>query len=171
MSLVGLAIGGMHVGAGIFCYFIGGLLYLLFEYQSTNSSFAANKFPAIGLCVAGIAFYPSTFIQHHHPKVYLASVSILPATVYFLAWFQVRFPNCGKSWKTTGDLTYSSYLLHFPLQIVFHGIFLVHGLLNPINGGTLAIFVLTTYAFSYLTYQGFELPAKHFFRDWLRRIA
>ncbi|MHA4738542.1 acyltransferase family protein [Dyadobacter sp. MSC1_007] len=171
MSLLGLAVGGIHVGAGIFCYFIGGLLYLLFEYQSTNSTFAANKFPAIGVCVAGIAFYPSTFIQHHHPKVYLASMSILPATVYFLAWLQIRFPNCGKSWKTTGDLTYSSYLLHFPLQIVFHGLFHLYGLLNPINGGTLVIFVLITYAFSYLTYQGFELPAKHFFRDWLRRIA
>jgi peptidoglycan/LPS O-acetylase OafA/YrhL len=171
MSLLGFAVGGIHVGAGIFCFFLGGLLYLLFEYQSRNASFATNMHPVAGLCLAGIAFYPSTFIQHHHPKVYLACLSILPAIVYFLAWLQIRFPNCGKSWKTIGDLTYSSYLLHFPLQIVFHGTFLVYGLLDPVNAGTLVIFVLTTYTISYLTYQGFELPAKHFFRDGLRPIT
>ncbi|MCF0070457.1 acyltransferase [Dyadobacter sp. CY261] len=171
MSLMGLAIGGIHVGAGIFCYFLGGLLYLLFDHQSTNSCFASSKLPAVGLCVAGIAFYPFTFMQHHHPKVYVACVTILPTFVYFLTWLQVRSPESGKLWIGFGDLTYSSYLLHFPLQIVFHSLFLLYGILNPTKTETLVIFILSTYTTSYLIYRIFELPVKHFLRKKLRQIA
>ncbi|WP_353717949.1 acyltransferase [Dyadobacter sp. 676] len=170
MSLLGLAIGGIHLGAGILCFFVGGLLHWLFKHQCgiSGADFSKNRLPAFALCLAGIAFYPSTFIRSGHLKIFLACISILPATVYFLAWLQFRLPNRGKSWAIIGDMTYASYLLHFPLQIIFHTLFVLYGLFNPINGGTLVTFIVSTYGLSYLTYRGFELPVKNFLRSRLR---
>jgi peptidoglycan/LPS O-acetylase OafA/YrhL len=126
MSLLGLAIGGVHIGAGIFCFFLGGLLHRLLAYQLRNfkADFGSSKLPIIALCLASVTFYLSTFLSSHHLRVISACVSILPATVYFLAWLQVRSPGRGQAWILIGDLTYASYLVHFPLQIVFHSLFI-----------------------------------------------
>lgn len=172
MSLLGLAIGGVHIGAGIFCFFLGGLLHMLLEYQRRNfrSDFGSNKLPIVALCLTGAAFYPSTFISSHHLRVLFACVSILPALVYFLAWLQIRSPNRGQAWIVIGDLTYSSYLLHFPLQILLHILFKLYGLLDPKDTETLILFILSTYGMSYLTYRGFELSAKNFLRERIRQM-
>ncbi|WP_187293464.1 hypothetical protein [Dyadobacter fermentans] len=76
-------------------------------------------------------------------------------------------PHCGKSWAAFGDLTYASYLIHFPLQIVMHGLFKRYAFFNPDQPATLIAFVISTYALAYLTYRFFELPAKNYLRDWL----
>jgi peptidoglycan/LPS O-acetylase OafA/YrhL len=165
-----LAIGGIHVGAGIFCFFLGGGIYMTFKFQCRNSNpaFSNDKRPVLGLCIAIIALYPLTLIQSHHLKIIFACVIILPAIVYLLAWLQFRSPDRGKSWIIIGDLTYASYLLHFPVQIVFHTLFLLYGPLNPAHIGTLVLFILVTYGISYVTYRCFELPAKNVLRDRLR---
>lgn len=168
MSLLGLAMGGIHIGAGIFCFFLGGLLNILFESQRRNSGFGETKLTILGLCFATAACYLLTFIRSNHLKVFIASATVLPAIVYFVACLQVRRPNCGKSWILIGDLTYVSYLLHFPIQIVLHTVFILYGLFNPVEISTLITFVALTYGLSYLTYRGFELPAKKHLRDRLR---
>lgn len=169
MSLLGLAMGGIHVGVGIFCFFLGGLLNMLFESQRRNSAlgFAKTKLPILGLCLAIAGFYLLAFIRSNHLKVFIAGATVLPACVYFLACLQVRRPDCGRSWILIGDLTYASYLLHFPLQIVLSTLFVLYGFFDPAKISTLITFALLTYGLSYLTYQGFELPAKKYLRDWL----
>ncbi|SDD97161.1 Peptidoglycan/LPS O-acetylase OafA/YrhL, contains acyltransferase and SGNH-hydrolase domains [Dyadobacter soli] len=166
MSLGGLAIGGIHVGAGILCFYVGGLLHRLFVHQcsSSGSGFSNGWLPAFAVLITSLVFYLSTFARSGHLKIHIACVSILPATVYFLVWLQVRFPGRGKSWAVLGDMTYASYLLHFPLQIVFHTLFILHGFFNPDAPATLIAFILFTYALAYLTYRTFELPAKIFLR-------
>lgn len=169
MSLLGLAIGGAHAGAGLLCFFIGGVLYRLLEYQRRRprSVFRDTWLPGLAVLAAGFAFYLSTSAQSAHFKIHIACVGILPATVYFLAWLQVRFPRCGKPWAAFGDLTYASYLIHFPLQIVMHGLFKRYGFFNPDQPATLIAFVISTYALAYLTYRFFELPAKNHLLGWL----
>jgi peptidoglycan/LPS O-acetylase OafA/YrhL len=170
MSLLGLVIGGIYIGAGLFCFFLGGLLYQLFEYQRRNpgSVFGHKLIPVLSLFLAAIAFFASTFILSRYLQIFFACVSILPAIVYFLACFQDRFPNRGRSWILIGDLTYATYLLHFPMQILFQIAFVSNGRFNPLNNGILILYILTTYAISYIAYRDFELPAKNFFRNRLR---
>lgn len=167
--LLGLIIGGIHVGAGILCFFVGGLLHWLFEHhhRSSGSDFSNKWLPGFAVCLASIVFYLSTFARSSHFKIHIACVNILPAVVYFLAWLQVRFPDRGKSVAASGDMTYASYLLHFPLQIIFHILFVLYGFFDPAKIITLIAFVCVTYALSYLVYRTFELPAKNFMRDWL----
>ena len=71
--------------------------------------------------------------------------------------------------EATGNLTYASYLLHFPLQLA---IALAYSWANrpiPYRDGTFfAAYVLTTLVASYGTYRLFELPVQRYLRQrWL----
>jgi len=65
-----------------------------------------------------------------------------------------------------GNLTYSSYLLHFPLQLLVAIGVAASGITPPLtNPAFLAAYLSTTLAVAALSYRSFELPAQ----SWLRR--
>jgi peptidoglycan/LPS O-acetylase OafA/YrhL len=69
-----------------------------------------------------------------------------------------------------GNMTYSSYLLHFPIQLVIMLCFAVAGRPVPVYGGALfAVYLLTTLLLSYVTFRFFEAPAQNLIRSTLRR--
>ena len=70
--------------------------------------------------------------------------------------------------EAAGNMTYSSYLLHFPIQLVIATGFTSFGAPIPFYDATFfAVFVLATLLASYLTYRYFEAPAQDFLRDRL----
>jgi peptidoglycan/LPS O-acetylase OafA/YrhL len=71
----------------------------------------------------------------------------------------------GKLLEAAGNMTYSSYLLHFPLQLLIALGFTVSGSPIPFyNAWFFATFIAATLLASYLTYRYFEAPAQ----AWLR---
>ena len=69
-----------------------------------------------------------------------------------------------------GNMTYSSYLLHFPIQLVIVLCFAVAERPVPVYGGALfAVYLLTTLLLSYVTFRFFEAPAQSLIRGALRR--
>jgi len=71
---------------------------------------------------------------------------------------------------TAGNMTYSSYLLHFPLQLAVVLCFALAGREVPVYSGALfAVYLLTTLLLSYFTFRTFEAPAQNFIRNILRR--
>ena len=65
-----------------------------------------------------------------------------------------------------GSMTYSSYLLHIPLQLTLMTILSVLGVTAPIYSPFLFLaFILGTLTLSYWCYALFEMPAQ----NWLRR--
>jgi peptidoglycan/LPS O-acetylase OafA/YrhL len=74
--------------------------------------------------------------------------------------------------EVAGNMTYSSYLLHFPLQLVIVICFAVAGRPVPIYDGSLfAVYLLTTLLLSYFVFRYFEAPAQSFIRGALRRTG
>jgi peptidoglycan/LPS O-acetylase OafA/YrhL len=72
--------------------------------------------------------------------------------------------------EAAGNMTYSSYLLHFPIQLVIVLCFAVAGRPVPLYGGALfAVYLLTTLLLSYFTFRYFEAPAQNLIRSTLRR--
>jgi peptidoglycan/LPS O-acetylase OafA/YrhL len=69
-----------------------------------------------------------------------------------------------------GNMTYSSYLLHFPIQLVIMLYFTLAGRAIPVySGALLSVYVLTTLLLSYFTFRYFEAPAQSLLRGAFRR--
>jgi peptidoglycan/LPS O-acetylase OafA/YrhL len=70
--------------------------------------------------------------------------------------------------EAAGNMTYSSYLLHFPIQLVIVLAFAIIGAPIPLYDGTFfGVFIAITLLASYLTYRYFEAPAQNFVREVL----
>jgi peptidoglycan/LPS O-acetylase OafA/YrhL len=69
-----------------------------------------------------------------------------------------------------GNMTYSSYLLHFPIQLAIMLGFALAARPIPVYSGALfAVYLLTTLLLSYLTFRYFEAPAQRLIRAAFRR--
>jgi peptidoglycan/LPS O-acetylase OafA/YrhL len=70
--------------------------------------------------------------------------------------------------EAAGNMTYSSYLVHFPIQLLVALGFAISGSPIPFyNGSFFAMFITSTLLTSYLTYRYFERPAQTFLRKYL----
>jgi peptidoglycan/LPS O-acetylase OafA/YrhL len=68
--------------------------------------------------------------------------------------------------EAAGNMTYSSYLMHFPIQLLIALGYAKAGIPVPFyNGLFFAMFVTSTLLISYLTYRYFEAPAQTLLRN------
>jgi peptidoglycan/LPS O-acetylase OafA/YrhL len=70
--------------------------------------------------------------------------------------------------EAAGNMTYSSYLLHFPIQLMIASAYAISG--NPIplySDWFFAIYVTSTLIASYFTYRSYEAPAQALIRKHL----
>jgi peptidoglycan/LPS O-acetylase OafA/YrhL len=69
-----------------------------------------------------------------------------------------------------GNMTYSSYLLHFPIQLAIVLGFAAAGRPVPVYSGALfAVYLLTTLLLSYFAFRFFEAPAQRLIRSAFRK--
>jgi peptidoglycan/LPS O-acetylase OafA/YrhL len=74
--------------------------------------------------------------------------------------------------EAAGNMTYSSYLVHFPIQLLIVLGCAKAGIPVPFyNGLFFAMFVTSTLLISYFTYRYFEAPAQTFLRNNLLQGA
>ena len=85
----------------------------------------------------------------------------------------LRIPKKYESCVTfLGNLTYSSYLLHFPLQLLFAIIYNNIGLEIPYRSNLFFIsFIFLTFALSAVCYSKFEVPVRNFIRNKCRKFV
>jgi peptidoglycan/LPS O-acetylase OafA/YrhL len=83
---------------------------------------------------------------------------------------EIRLPRLVQAAiAAAGNMTYSSYLLHFPLQLAIVLCFAAAGRPVPVYDGALfAVYLLTVLLLSYLTFRFFEAPAQDFIRNAFR---
>ena len=83
---------------------------------------------------------------------------------------EIKLPRLAQSTiAAAGNMTYSSYLLHFPLQLAIVLCFAAAGRPVPIYSGALfAVYLLTVLLLSYVTFRFFEAPAQDFIRNAFR---
>lgn len=91
--------------------------------------------------------------------------AVYPSTVTFLASLQRVYPTAGKPIRTIGDISYSVYLVQFPVQLLI--LLAVHTLAVQVDfrsTSTLLLFLSLVIAIALPTYRFFELPAKRLIR-------
>lgn len=182
VSLLGLfllAQWDMPIGRGMIAFFLGGIVYRVYDriLKSKNARTLATwlPWPTAALWAGTIlAVYTPAFRLDAWPwfKAHPLAATIGPSVLLFpitLLTLALAETQRGPFWKRTshlGDLSYSLYLLHFPLQL---GFALVTGWLgldrsvfsSPV---ALVLFFVVLLPLSWVSYRFLEIPAQR----WLR---
>ena len=96
---------------------------------------------------------------------------LFPLTICSLVLIEINKGDFLKPISWIGNITYSSYLLHFPLQLVFV-LGVSFGILNfdfYFNSSYLLVFFVLLISLSYITFIGFERPVQNFIRNKYKR--
>lgn len=192
---LGLALSAAHlaVGRGILMFFLGGLAYRLYRHLADNGRLDRWIRPlriGVGLGWGSVLLeLKGEWVWHRFTRLAdglgaMAGVTLpealwlrvdtllvvgvlFPATILLLAVEETRRGHLGRRFAFLGDISYSSYLLHFPLQL---SVSIAAGLVGwpaslyrtPL---ALLIFFALLFSLCWVSYHRFERPAQ----DWLRR--
>jgi len=96
---------------------------------------------------------------------------LFSSTIVSLVLVELHKGDIAKPFAWIGDITYSSYLLHFPIQIciallVSHDLLRSNFYLNPI---ALVLFFALLVPLAYATFRGFERPIQNALRRFFQR--
>ncbi|WP_144939154.1 acyltransferase family protein [Pseudomonas alabamensis] len=155
--------GSYKIGSGLLCFFAGGLAYgVLWQLRRVCGSGLALL---VCGCIASGAWASQLWL-YETLNVYLVMSLCFPATLATLAAAGLHWPGLLRSTGWIGDISYASYLLHFPLQIVFALIFDRLGLAREVfyQPWVMLLFLLLLVPMSLACHRWIERPAQR----WLR---
>jgi peptidoglycan/LPS O-acetylase OafA/YrhL len=151
------------------CFFAGGISYAIWDIVRTGA-------PRVKACVAGTAVLAcgvslwicaSSELTGGAPTRQLVYFVAFPSSILCLVMLQDWVPNLGRRVRVIGDITYATYLIHFPIQISILLAAKYTGLVIDFTSpATFLLFFAAVILLSIPTYHYFELPMQH----WCRRM-
>lgn len=148
-------------------FYLGGLACVLYRQAAQRLRFP-NAYLLLLPCAILLSFAVWRF-QHGGNLDWILNLFV-PALLPALALASPLLPAAvARLCATLGNLTYASYLLHYPLQIL---VLLLLGALHvpptyAASPWTLLAFILATFTAAHATYRHFELPAQQQIRRTL----
>lgn len=158
-------------------FFTGGLVlyglqfYLKHKWRNHLTDLTLIAFPIAGWTLMSLSEAFSTIVLNRY---FLLSRLIFPTTIVGLVLLEliVKVPFYKLKW--IGNCTYSSYLLHFPLQLLF-AILASQFFLDPkkifYSTSILVLFTLILTILSLITFNFFEVPMQNFIRKLGRGLV
>ncbi len=145
---------------------IAVLLWIVAPYVAGGTSLA-DKFENF---LSGFSMEPPAFVMVAL-RLFgqrLWELLVFPGTIVALALAERRYRLSFKWFEWLGNISYSTYLLHFPLQMIFAliAIYLGNGPEVFLRKDVFIGFFLVLIALSLASYNYFELPAQAFLRNW-----
>ncbi len=170
-----IVIAGCFNGSGqiavCFAFFYVGGLAAIARRAITLTRF---RLAAEGGAWLAVAMFALTIWSFPHdqlkPIAFPLLLTYTPVLLFCLSRDITMPPSIQRAVEAAGNMTYSSYLLQFPIQLMMVLGFAIARTPIPLYDETFFwIFVATTLLASYLTYRYFELPAQNLVRDLLLR--
>lgn len=157
------------VGIGMFSFFCGGATYILTKTVINKWN---NNSILISLC-AFIAAW-SIIIHFGVSNIFLISAFGFTSLILFLTTLST-IPLCNDffhKFRWIGDISYSSYLIHFPLQIIFSLCADALGYERDIfySSKSIVIFMMVLIPLSLLTHHYFEIKSQRYMRKKFNKI-
>ncbi len=156
------------LGLAVSCFFMGGATFLLYEKLRSHPQLDKwkNLLIALGcLCSALVIQYFDLLSLIENYRAVERYLIVFPAIIYVLASLQDIHERYGFSFRIIGDITYSTYMIHFPLQLFI--IILVSKMKVTVDYYHSAVFLSYLSALTVLavlTYFFIERPAQNYLR-------
>lgn len=188
LSLIGFLISIYNelIGFGVAHFFAGACVYFVYHHLGARAGpgRASHRIWAVTAAAWLITILGVHSNQYHYgiwaeppggmPSVarFLEGagtywpVALFSLTILAVVLLEHPFERIWRRLSFLGDISYSSYLLHFPLQMVVMGVALKLRLPQWILGSPalLVIFIVVLIFLSLASYHFFELPAQRFLR-------
>lgn len=171
------------IGRGVGSFFLGGCMVLAWRAvlasrrrdawrRGIGFAGAAAWLGTLALAQAGMhdVVLPAWLagsvdaVSHHWGPVVL-----FPLTILWLALAESRHAGLGRHWAWLGDLSYSSYLLHFPLQMLVMALVMLLPVTRAIFYSPIVflLFFAVLIALSLASHRWFEVPVQRALRTRL----
>jgi peptidoglycan/LPS O-acetylase OafA/YrhL len=181
------------LGRGCFQFFYGGLLFYLFLHLrcKVRSRDRCSAIIAL-LVVAWVVISVNAqhqILYHQFQRIFgpgwgmihgkdvggaafltLSGASLryllFPLTILSCALLETYRGTLGRRMALLGDLSYSIYLIHLPLQLAFIGVAWAGGFTSAVfeRKGVFLCFFVSLFGIAYLSHRFFERPAQKFIR-------
>jgi peptidoglycan/LPS O-acetylase OafA/YrhL len=173
LGLVCRALAGIEdaFGRGLWCFFIGGLAAQLYLSRGRG-----HRGVIAGIAIAALAamsIWQTVGSFGNGVAGYAASTAFFGPLIVALMLAERHLPL--RRIAVLGDMSYSIYLMHFPLQlmsilavVVIAGTYSSAFFLSPWTFGAFFIVLMTT---AFLIYKFFEMPAQRILRRRLLAVA
>jgi peptidoglycan/LPS O-acetylase OafA/YrhL len=157
--------------AACFAFFYAGGLAAMTRRAVTPSVYRLAAESAGWLAVIVFPLWAWQFTNGHLESMdFLLLLTFTPILLFCLSRDIIMPASLQKVVEAAGNMTYSSYLLHFPFQLTVVVGFAIFRAPIPLYDGTFfGLYIATTLLASYLTYRYFEAPAQNLIRELLLR--
>ena len=157
-------------------FYIGGFTFFFYTYLK---KFYKKKIFILVLIIIDIIvfgrFLNESFLNFQN------SIEFLIGNKLFILLFFIKFPliiinlsilqlyknNLGKNIKLLGDISYTIYLVHFPIQLLFAFVIKKMLIIDFNSPFFFLIYISAVFLASILIYKFFELPLKDYLRGKL----
>jgi len=157
--------------AACFAFFYAGGLAAMARRAVTPSVYRLAAESAGWLAVIVFPLWAWQYKGHLESMDFLLLLlTFTPILLFCLSRDIVMPASLQKVVEAAGNMTYSSYLLHFPIQLMtVVGFAIVRAPIPLYDGTFFGLYIGTTLVASYLTYRYFEVPAQNLIRELLLR--
>jgi peptidoglycan/LPS O-acetylase OafA/YrhL len=161
---------GGQIGA-CFAFFYAGGLAAMARRAMMPSAYKWATESAGWLAVIVFPLGAWQFTKGHLASMDVLLLLIVTPILLFCLSRDIAMPaSLQKAVEAAGNMTYSSYLLHFPIQLVaVVGFTMVRAPIPLYDSTFFGLYIGTTLVASYLAYRYFEAPAQNLIRERLLR--
>jgi peptidoglycan/LPS O-acetylase OafA/YrhL len=149
-------------------FYIGGLSAITFKYIQTTKYYRQISHLSLFILITSPLFLYITSVYQYKYFAQLFLMSYTPILLFFSAQHFNTTTVIQKTIEAAGNMTYSSYLIHFPIQLTIALYFSSIESKIPYYSTIFFIgFIFVTLILSHYIYRLFELPAQNYIRQRL----
>ena len=172
ISIICIFVGGAifflnkNIGYGIYCFFIGGLTCLIFStsikiFKNLNIYWLFTFLLLIISCIILTQIENPIYV-----KIFIFTF-LFPILILNLMSAQNIFKDIGKIFSIIGDISYSVYLLHYPIQAIIIVILFKMQLKINFDSPTLFIsYIIFIFLISFISFKYLEKPFQKLIRNY-----
>jgi len=160
----------------ILYFFLGALASVIYSLNTKYDLSPGTKH-SLSPFLLDAGVFLSLFVANalrlfHMLNIYHTILISLPCALFLCVKYSPDYKFSTKIITLAGNLTYASYLLHFPVQLLIVTLFkFTNHALPWYKSSFFLVYIALVYALSFIVYKFFEMPAQNSIRKYFRKFS